>query len=568
MRKLPDDVIQYIGHTLERHKGCDILDINPGAGLWSQKLHEFLQPRSHVLLEPRFDKFQSFLNPLLSASDSKYSLVVKDPSEMETYRTMINEGAFPHQTLRDPQDPKAKEPNNTLLVTGSLVWDPRLPGLGFDSMAKQLFYHFAAAAPTNDLFHTYGLVRTLLWIQPDDFSPMLAESMSGIQKANRFLEMTHNINVIVNPEHTQRKYGRGSIGREPQYEIESTIRAMKAGKEVGMELPKHRRDTIHDFAEDIEKASNGTGISSSYFAQHYLREQQMAGRSAIGLLSESFIEHYEHEKYLKREYPDVNIDRVVTSPEKRAATKPKLNGHPAKEQVNSFFKKRSTILNILKGKREIEGVADIGEEMYLLECKIIDMEDGPEKDESMKRLEDLDCSWQQGVGNLAPNYVSAVVAELDDRLSLRTPPYPRLQWDNRPFEPLTMSPSEVWPQNRLSLISSEPIPTPPSQNSNWFEWVQDFIFGLYSQPTIAVNHALDKMQHGLSDIIKDCPSLKDPRRGGRLQMHHFRVRMLTMEMIEELVAAYREWPFKAPGSDHNKYFRHRGAAQGYSERVI
>ncbi|KAH7401412.1 hypothetical protein BKA66DRAFT_565054 [Pyrenochaeta sp. MPI-SDFR-AT-0127] len=564
---LCDDVIKYIGHTLEQYKGCDILDINPGAGLWSQKIHEFLQPRSHVLLEPRYEKFETFLAPLLDAPDSKYSLVVKDPCDLDTYRTMVNEGAFPHQTPRDPQHPRAQEPNNTLLVIGSLVWDPRLPGLGFDSMAKQLFYHFAAAAPSNDLFHAYGLVRTLFWVQHDDFSPMIAESVAGMQKANRFLEMTHKMNVIVNAERTHRKIGRGSTGREPQYEIESTIHALKRGRETGMTLPQHRRQNIHDFAEEIEKASNGTGISRSFYIQNFLHDQQMAGNSTVGLLPESFIEHCEQGKLLLREYPDIHFERWIMALGKSTAPRPSLSGHPAKEPVISFFKRRSMLLNIAKVKGEVEALADIGEEMYLLECKIIDMEDGPEKDASMQRLKNLDDSWQHGVDHIAPNYSSAPLAEIDDRLAIRTPPYPRLQWDHRPFEPLIMSPSEVWPQNRLSLISSEPIPNAPSQDPDWLEWAQDFVFGLYSQPAMAINLSLDKMQHGLSDIIKDCPSLKDPKRGGRLQMHHLRVRMLTMEMIEELVAAYREWPFKAPGSDHNKYFRHKGAAQGYVGRV-
>ena len=138
------------------------------------------------------------------------------------------------------------------------------------------------------------------------------------------------------------------------------------------------------------------------------------------------------------------------------------------------------------------------------------------------------------------------------------PPYPRLQWDRRPFVPLTMSPSEAWPQNRMSLILSEPIPRDQSRDIDWLEWVQDFIFGLYAQPHTAITEGLDKMQHGLSNIMKDCPALTDPKRGGRLQMHHLRVRMLTPEQIEELVTVYRKWPFKAPGSDHNKLFSHQG----------
>ena len=63
--KLCDDILSYIGPSLERHRGCDIVDLYPGAGEWSSKLNQFLQPRSHVLLEPDADLYRPFLQPLL-----------------------------------------------------------------------------------------------------------------------------------------------------------------------------------------------------------------------------------------------------------------------------------------------------------------------------------------------------------------------------------------------------------------------------------------------------------------------------------------------------------------------
>lgn len=474
---------------------------------------------------------------------------------------MVTDGVFPHQRTRARLDPDAQEPNNTLLVTGTLVWDPRMPGLGFDSMAKQLFHHFSAAASTNDLFHAFGLVRTLFWVEQDDFTPMIAQSMNGMQKANRFLEMTQDVSMVVTGSLSYRKVGRGSTGREPQYEIESTLRALKAGREKHMEPPQHRRANIYDFAEDIDKLTNGTGVSRSEALLGYLREQQLAGKLTTGLLMESHIEFYNQERLLRTEPPELEvIDEAASEPKKnkqRAEANSDIKGHSAENEVKNFAQKRANIRHNIKVKSTVEEIADIGEGMYKLECRISEMDDGPEKDAAMKKLEDMDRTWQQRFDNLNANYSSAPISELDDRLAIRTPPYPRLQWDRRPFLPLVMSSDEVWPPNQLLLISAEPIPHPSAQDSDGFEWVQDFLFGLYSQPTMSIEHALDKMQHGLSSIIKDCPTIKDPKKGGRLLMHHFRVRMLTIEMIEELVSAYKEWPFKSPGSDHNKYFRHK-----------
>jgi mitochondrial transcription factor 1 len=161
---------------------------------------------------------------------------------------------------------------------------------------------------------------------------------------------------------------------------------------------------------------------------------------------------------------------------------------------------------------------------------------------------------------VSENYRPAALNEVDDRISLRHSLQPRIQWDQRPFEPLVSREEEAWPRNRLALVSASPKPKPIGEDSDWYEWIQDFVHALYSEPMHSITSQLQTMQHGLQDIIKDCPSFRDPDRGGRIQLKHLRVRMLTMDMISELVRAYRDWPFKAPGTDHCRYFRHKKAA--------
>lgn len=562
-------MIKYIGSTLEKHKGCDILDINPGAGLWSQKLHNFLQPRSHVLLEPRHDTFKSFLDPLLNAPNSKYMLVEKDPCNINTYKEMVDEGIFPHQTPRSVPDPKAQQANNTLLVTGSLAWDPKLPGFGFDSMAKQLFNMFAAAAPTNNLFHVFGLARTLFWFQQDDFSPLMADSASVMQKGNRLLEMTHNISVVVHGERTIRKTGRGSNGREAPYEIESAIRALKVGKAQGFHVPPHRRDNLYDFASYVEELSGTPGELSRDSVQDYLYEQHRAGKAATGLLQESFLEFFDLEKSMNKKYPELDLASTINSVGGKALRKrPHVQGHPAESEILKLWDKRAVVNSAHKVKAKVEATADIGEKMYHLECSALEMKDGPDKDAALKEVEELDKAWLKGLTAINRNFRTAAINVVDDRIGMRTPPYPRIQWDQRPYLSLRMHTNEVWPTNRFALISSEPIPQTSAQGLSWYEWMQDFIHSLYGTPGESIVQALDKMQHGLSDIIKDCPSLKDPKKGGRLNMRELRVRVLTVEQIEELVMAYRKWPFKTPGSDHNKFFRHKAAILAQNGRAV
>jgi transcription factor 1 len=547
--------------TLEQHRGCDILDINPGAGLWSQKLHEFLKPRSHVLLEPNPDLFQPFLDPLLNAPGSKYKLVTKDPLKFDTYKDIIDEGAFPQQTRLEPEDPKAQEFNKTLLVTGSLVWDPRLPGIAFDSMAKQLYHHFTSAAWSNDLFHAYGPVRTLLWVQSDEFNHMIAKTPIYMHRANRLLEMTQDLDLVVSSERDHRPVGKGAIGREPQYEIESTLRAIQSASKGGFDIPKHRRDVTHTYAKTVDEASGGTGITSAEHMQKLLYDQYYAGNSPTQFAGQVFIECLDMEKKLAEEYPDVRVSPVLPLQEKQKPYQWQKD-HPAADLIHTYRRKRTQTIAMLKIKVKVEAVANIGEEMYQLEHKALKMKDGPKKEVILKKIEDLDKAWDQAISQMPTNYSYAPITEVDDRLNLRYPPHPRIQWDQRPFDPLMSREDETWPRNRVSLISATPVPRPVGDAPDWHEWVMDFVHGLYSDSAKSIPAALDTMQHGLSDIVKDCPSLTNPAKGGRLQLKHLRVRMLTMEMILELTKAYKDWPFKVPGSDRSLYFRHKGSKAG------
>jgi transcription factor 1 len=475
---------------------------------------------------------------------------------VQTYRQMVDEGVFAHQTRVGPADGNAQDANNTLLVTGSLMWDPNLAGMGFDSMAKQLYHHFSGATWTNDLFHAYGPVRTLFWVQTDDFSPMIAQASVGMQRGNQLLEMTQNMSLVVHSARKARAVGRGALGREPQYELESLVRALRSGRERGMDVAPHRRDVTYDLAKHIEESSGGTGISSvdSIFA--YLRGQQLEGKPVTGLLLQSMIENIELEERLRSEHPDLPVD--LTGSLTPTATRFVIRGHPAEKEITKFRKARAQITGVIQHKLMIEAAADLGEEMYRLECKALKMTEGSQKDSLIKQIEHLDMQWDQAITKLTDNYQSAPLTEVDDRISLRYPPYSRSQWDRRSFEPLIAHEYEAWPRNRISLVSASPKPKPRGDSDDWYEWALDFVHAIYDWPNRSIPVALDSMQHGLSDLVKDCPSLRDPDNGGRLQMKHLRVRMLTMKMIHELVQAYKNWPFKAPGTGHCRYFRHKG----------
>lgn len=498
-----------------------------------------------MLVDSSPDQWDRWIKPLLEEPGSTYKVVQGDITLMETFDRLVDEGIFPHQKRVHPGEPDCQRPNDTLLVTGSLLWDPKLPGFGFDSMTKQLLLQYAEQAWKNSRFHAFGPVRSLLWVA-HDVRNIIPRSELHRGKYDFFLDTLGNNTEVVTQEHTARLAGRGTVGREPQHEIESLVGALQRGRDKGMELPAHRRDNVHDFADDIAGMTNGTGIMSAAEMQQYLKEQEYAGKSTVGINSERAIDSYKIEKELG-ETPDM----FKTSRKKGSIGNPNTISDAGKKA--SIL--RASVAHIKNIRSKTEKLANLGQEIYALECTILGLEEGTGKEEELAKLKTLQAEFDTGLQKITTNYRTAVWSEIDDRLAIRSP-VPRLAWDSRPFEPLIAKPEEVWPAMPVSLIDSTPRPLPTGKAPEWYDWLQDFAAALMiSPPTMSIVGALENLQHGATDLLAKAPSLTDPKKGGRLNLQQLRVRMLTVEMVEELCQAYREWPFRNPDANHTRYFR-------------
>ena len=545
--QLLDDVLSYIGPSLEKHKGCDILDLNPGAGLWSQKLHDFLRPRRHILLEPELSKFKHFLDPLVEQPNSKYQLLERNPCDFPVFSELIDDGYLPDQKRVTPGAPKAQEPNNTLLVTGQIIWDPKMPGVGFDSMAKQVLLHYANAAWTNQLCHALGPVRMLLWIARDDLKNMVPRTQATNAKTSFWLQMTSHITEVVSPG-VEVRSNNASGSREHRYRLESLALALKRGEENGMKLPAHRREDAHDFAEEILERTQGTAIMAAKECSDYLKEQFNNGKNVNGFLPQQILESWQFDK-------DVNYD---TLPKRKTAGVHREHSPKdpkARAVWNTMTIRRANVNANDKMRVARDRIVDLGDNIFQLECAILGYKDGTKKKaEALMKLDEWQKQFDEEYQKVDKNFRTAILTDLDDRWTIRSP-VERLLWDTRPFEPLIMEPSEMWPAKGVSLVDVTPRPIPEGEAGELFEWVKDFTFGLMFEPQTPLPHALEKMQPGASEIIENVPILRDAQKGGRLNMDNMRVRMLTPEMVVELTKAYKEWPFRSEDANHSSHFK-------------
>ncbi|RJE22947.1 hypothetical protein PHISCL_04716 [Aspergillus sclerotialis] len=77
-KSLCDDILQRLSPYLRRNGPVDIIDLWPGAGVWSSEVNNFLRPRQHILVEPDTKEFQDFLKPL-AKSKSCYKYLEVNP---------------------------------------------------------------------------------------------------------------------------------------------------------------------------------------------------------------------------------------------------------------------------------------------------------------------------------------------------------------------------------------------------------------------------------------------------------------------------------------------------------
>lgn len=68
---------------------------------------------------------------------------------------------------------------------------------------------------------------------------------------------------------------------------------------------------------------------------------------------------------------------------------------------------------------------------------------------------------------------------------------------------------------------------------------------LFTNSSAGMAEMLDRIApNAAKDLIPMVPAMGDPRRGGRLEPRRLRVRLVTAEMLEGLVRAWAEWPFR------------------------
>ena len=175
--------------NLAAYKQTTIIDMNPNLGIFSAALHERLQPKQHILLEPEGaygDRMREFQKRY---KNSWY--VPLDGYNWDTYNELFSKvplpppwpDKFPRPDIRTTLS--SEDVNSDLLFVGHL---------GKSAKSERLVAQFISCCALRSWIQRYGRVRFLLWVTDsirDRYLPWKIVARKGpTAKAEAIIDIT------------------------------------------------------------------------------------------------------------------------------------------------------------------------------------------------------------------------------------------------------------------------------------------------------------------------------------------------------------------------------------------
>ncbi|GKU03629.1 mitochondrial transcription factor 1 [Fusarium langsethiae] len=484
---LCDDVANYIGPSLERHRGCDLVDINPGAGLWSKTLHELVQPRKHILMEPDIDLYKPFLGDFLNKSNvevvPKAGILWKELQEV--LESVVK------QAIRDP----AAEPerNDTLLVNINLCYCPPKKYQMFECVSTMVLYQLMSSIRTASLFQQYGLVRMLIWISDDGKRRLLPRSAIRRKRsafeAELALEWLHEV-----AGHDTEIEDRYEL-RDEWINMESGYRTLDRMKKAGLTMPSGRETALY---------------------KNLTTNREYAGRPLAG------VERPIHSRPFRQELLDAE-----------------------NEFANSGKTSPSERLKALRFRQKYDNADST---LYL---ELLQERDRLKKlgFASPAKLPAAEAKFNARLDNIKKN-TRKEWAMVRDNYQLWKQKDPVLFWDRRPFEPLATREEEFFPRMPGALLDLQPKAMnkyirqhgPTARNGT----ISDTMLRYWWQHMLKpVPEAMDGLWPGFGDQAPGVTSIYDPAQGGSPLTKHgaLTARCVTEQHWADIIEAWLDWPF-------------------------
>lgn len=552
-----DDIIGYLAPSLEAYKGCTVIDVHPGACLWSSKLHDFLKPKRHILMEPEMRYYDRFLHPLLDKPGSTYRhstlCGAHARSYWDNYKELLDDVTMvPDRPQLEVDDPKLRQLDTSILFTGNL-WRkyPIQHMTRYVDHSTLILQHMTYAALTNAIFQRGGLVRMLWWAPDATKTYIFPANVRGKRGYDMNLQMGASITEVAGVSHleTSLRPSKMDSPRAPEMDAFVAGRVKREMAERRQVIPRGRK---HPMALKPTTEEDDAHAHDSFFKTTCTTTDDLV--LAIG-------EYREHlvatatvlESMRSRKASDNKSDLIKNLYERH------VRYQQSKDAVRSRSKEYKTFFTSCAS--EFRAVVSMDTQLRLLnlEANYAAVSENNPDPKTLSALREKILSLNKSCDAWLEEHFSDSMTKkihtlLDDLISLEAQP-PIIPRDRRPYEPLRARSHEFWPQYDLTLLDLTPrladLSSPGvADKVESAKACQEVIKIIYSSPALSLTTALERVApNAANDLLPLVPEIMDARKGGRMDPGRMSVRMLSQEMMEGLIRAFMDWPFRPSSVD-------------------
>ncbi|KAL8836752.1 MAG: hypothetical protein Q9170_002781 [Blastenia crenularia] len=521
---LCDDALKRLSPSLRAYEGCTIIDVNPGLGLWSSKVHEIVKPRKHFLAEPPASPYLSHLEPLANQQESRYHLLDWSNEDLWKPDRYVAEGLMPAMDSLDSK--KTNQPilllyNTTVpLANMSPRSKDKSGDIKLDDWGKEVMF--------NSGFHTGGPVRMLMWGTDKLMSHVLPRTTALRTKLSLKLEMTSYVEQVVSADEplpaTNTKLRPWAI------DLMSGQQVVRRMQDAGIVVPETRQTALYQKARERllqSQGSDGGSQSAEIGAQLRGWHQEL----------NNLMQRFENGEFAQAEGTNAGEPRQRFP----RGTKPK----PTPEFARLVQLERNLTHNHNRAKATEELLQEQAEidslDVQAFQSRLENPQQAALEAELQERKEKL----RERVKNSAGKHIRMEFERFrHDRKAYNQDP-PLLMWDQRKAEPLKAYKQEFSTDNCLGLLDIEPrkpLRYPMTMNQEkLFSVLMNNLFVRGTDNLSALNHVAPGAYEAITPKV---PALTDPTRGGERDLRDLQITRLTPEMAYGLVMAWLEWPFK------------------------
>ncbi|KAL8949809.1 MAG: hypothetical protein Q9222_004111, partial [Ikaeria aurantiellina] len=516
------DALQRLAPSLRKHEGCTIIDINPGLGLWSSKLHDIIRPHRHILVESPSSPFTSCLEPLVNRSQSRYQLLKWEEKDIWEPDRYITEGLLPPPERHQPMAPN----NSILILANAATFAVKHVESQWTSRAQLKLMDWAHAISRSSGFHSGGPVRLLLWCSDRDSVTLLPRTTRYRSKISLLLEMTCHVEKIV---------GSGKPVLEKQKQRDQSVE-LASGKHVAKLMQQSETVTPAERQTELQRQIQATLAQS--------QEEDKAGQRKAGASLRARNWHGELSDLRQRFQAGNLVQAEGVNPGKVYKKLPKGMA-PTPEWARMLELERN-FKHVQKRANLVEGFMQEQAEIESLDLQANDPDQGDSqraailaemqaKKDNLKQR--LDMSSGRHTRLEFENFRN------DRKAYAQTPPL--LMWDQRRAEPLEADKAEFYPEKGLCLLDIEPKHPIPYPMTTTQEMVFTMLTTALWQNESDNLMGLDGIAPGaFAAVTSRVPVLRDPTHGGERDLRDLPIRRLTPAMMYELTMAWLDWPFR------------------------